>query len=147
MLPRTTAGIVAISLVVAVLSLPAPAVAASKCDGKRPTVRGTDGNDHVVGTPFDDVIDAGAGDDRIEAGPGDDTICAGRGADVIDAGRGADLVDPGVETTDQDERGLPDDVDGGDGSDTVTYESAPLPVAVLLGMGQATIYWAQVFGT
>lgn len=139
MLPGPISTRILVVLLAAVaLPLPAPATAASECDGKAPTIVGTEGEDHIVGTPFDDVIDAGGGDDRIEAGAGNDTICAGRGGDVVEAGDGGDLVDPGVEISGQDEDGLPDEIDGGAGRDTLVYASAPLPVAVLLSIGQAS---------
>ncbi len=74
------------------------------------TIRGTGGNDRLVGTPGpdyfcalegndtivglggDDIVYAGGGADRVEGGAGNDRIYASLGADVIGAGPGDDIV-------------------------------------------------------
>jgi Ca2+-binding RTX toxin-like protein len=62
---------------------------ALKCNGKKVTIKGTPGNDRIVGKKASDVIWGGGGDDTISGGPnGNDTICGGPGNDTIDGGRG-----------------------------------------------------------
>src|SRR5690242_2714094 len=64
---------------------------AKKCDGKKVTIMGTAGNDHIVGKKASDVIYGGGGNDVITGGPnGNDTICGGPGNDNINGGRGFD---------------------------------------------------------
>jgi len=65
------------------------------CDGRVPTIIGTDGNDVLRGTDGPDVILGLGGNDRISGGNGDDVICAGPGNDAVDAGNGNDRVDGG----------------------------------------------------
>jgi Ca2+-binding RTX toxin-like protein len=80
---------------VAVLSLLlfAAQAEAAKCDGKKVTIKGTPGNDRIVGKKASDVIDGGGGNDVITGGPnGNDTICGGPGNDTIDGGRGFDSL-------------------------------------------------------
>lgn len=84
---------------------------ALKCDGKKVTIKGTAGDDKIVGKKASDVIWGGGGDDVITGGPnGNDTICGGPGNDTIDGGRGYDSLHGG---------GGDDDLDGGTGSDTI----------------------------
>lgn len=66
---------------------------ALRCGGKKVTIKGTPGNDVIVGRKASDVIWGGGGNDRISGGPnGNDTICGGPGNDVIHAGRGFDKI-------------------------------------------------------
>ncbi len=44
------------------------------------------GNDHVVGTAFDDTIYGGLGDDNISGGSGRDTLFGGAGDDMLTSG-------------------------------------------------------------
>jgi Ca2+-binding RTX toxin-like protein len=53
------------------------------CEGLRPTLLGTGGNDVLTGTSGNDVIHGGDGDDVINGGGGTDTICGGDGNDTI----------------------------------------------------------------
>jgi Ca2+-binding RTX toxin-like protein len=67
--------------------------AAMSCGGKKVTIKGTAGDDVIVGRKASDVIYGGGGDDHISGGPnGNDTICGGPGNDVIHAGRGFDKL-------------------------------------------------------
>ena len=59
---------------------------------KETLLRGTDGNDVLLGYGDDDTVYAGAGDDRIRTFAGNDTIYAGAGNDDIDAGNGNDII-------------------------------------------------------
>ena len=70
----------------------ARSVTATFSDAGGKTIRGTAGNDRLVGTPYDDVIICGAGNDVVIARGGDDVIRCGRGNDRIDAGAGRDRV-------------------------------------------------------
>ncbi len=56
----------------------------------------TDGDDVILGTPGDDVIDAGDGDDIVCGGGGDDVIVGGDGDDEIDGGTGDDTIAGGA---------------------------------------------------
>lgn len=49
------------------------------CEGRAPTILGTDGDDALVGTPGTDVIDGLGGNDVIDGRGGDDIICRGPG--------------------------------------------------------------------
>jgi hypothetical protein len=60
-------------------------------------VDGGDGDDTIVGTPFDDHIDGGAGDDILVGGSGGDTVLGGDGNDQFGDPLVRDLAanDPG----------------------------------------------------
>lgn len=55
--------------------------AGPRCDGKKPTIVGTDGRDRIFDTPGADVISAGSGKDFVRAGRGLDRVCLGAGDD------------------------------------------------------------------
>ncbi len=74
------------------------------------TLRGTDGDDVMVGTSASDQILGGNGNDTICAGPGDDSVVGGAGNDVIKAGPGDDSVQGGPGS---------DRIEGGSGDDTI----------------------------
>ncbi len=65
------------------------------CQGQKPTVIGTPGNDTLVGTANDEIIAALDGDDTVIAQRGIDTICAGGGADRVFGGSGDDRIEGG----------------------------------------------------
>jgi Ca2+-binding RTX toxin-like protein len=94
---------------------------AAKCDGKKVTIKGTAGDDHIVGKKASDVIDGGGGDDVISGGPnGNDTICGGPGNDTIDGGRGFDnLNGEGGNDHLEGDTGS-DNLDGGEGDDDLS---------------------------
>jgi len=96
---------------------------AMKCDGKKVTIMGTPGPDHIVGKNGNDVIYGGGGNDVITGGPnGNDTICGGPGNDVIKGGHGFDkLFGEGGNDTLDGETGS-DLLDGGEGNDTLEGE-------------------------
>ncbi|HEY6729603.1 MAG TPA: hypothetical protein VI039_01105 [Solirubrobacterales bacterium] len=94
---------------------------ALKCDGKKVTIKGTAGDDRIVGKKASDVIWGGGGDDTITGGPnGNDTICGGPGNDSINGGRGYDSLhgDGGDDDLEGDTGS--DMVDGGEGNDIVS---------------------------
>jgi Ca2+-binding RTX toxin-like protein len=94
---------------------------AMKCDGKKVTIKGTAGNDHLVGKKASDVIYGGGGGDVITGGPnGNDTICGGPGNDTIVGGRGFDnLNGEGGDDNLQGETGS-DNLEGGEGDDKLS---------------------------
>ena len=81
-----------------------------KCDGKTPTIGGTDAGEVIEGTSGPDVIVGFGGDDTILAAGGDDTICAGAGDDTVFGGGGNDTILG---------QGGNDDLRGGAGDDTL----------------------------
>jgi Ca2+-binding RTX toxin-like protein len=108
----------ALASAVGLLLLAAPAQAA-KCNGKKVTIKGTAGNDHLVGKKGHDVIDGGGGNDTIDGGRGNDTICGGPGDDTIHGGRGVDSMDgEGGDDKLLGDKG-PDRIGGGPGNDYV----------------------------
>ncbi len=64
-----------------------------RCDGRKATIVGTEGNDVLEGTAKPDVIWAGAGNDVVYGYLGNDVICGGPGDDLIHGGRGNDWID------------------------------------------------------
>ncbi|HET9676893.1 MAG TPA: hypothetical protein VFP21_05255 [Solirubrobacterales bacterium] len=106
----------------ALLLIPFAAPAqALKCDGKKVTIMGTPGPDHIVGKKASDVIYGGGGDDVITGGPnGNDTICGGPGNDTLVGGDGYDsLHGEGGNDNLQGDNGS-DMLDGGDGNDKLS---------------------------
>jgi RTX calcium-binding nonapeptide repeat (4 copies) len=107
----------------------APAGTAEPC-----AIVGTEGDDVLTGSSFDDVVyDQGGNDtirtlegadivydgkgsDRIETGDGDDEVLLREGANHVDAGAGADEVTTGDFATTLLE---PQTIDGGPGDDTL----------------------------
>jgi Ca2+-binding RTX toxin-like protein len=89
---------------------------------------GTPDVDIMIGSIFDDEINARGGDDvictlagndSILAGPGKDLVFAGVGDDIVSGGRGADIIF--AEAGSDNVRGGdgPDQIHGGSGDDTV----------------------------
>lgn len=74
------------------------------------TIEGTDGNDNIHGTGFEDKISGGAGDDTIDAGNRDDYVEGNDGNDGIDGGNGNDYLLGG---------GGNDTINGNNGDDAI----------------------------
>ena len=112
MLNRTVATAMALLLSGGALAVvqAVPAHALLTCDGEIVSMVGTATDDILTGTPYKDVILAGAGNDRIDGRGGDDVICGEDGRDTIHGGDGEDRV--------WGDRGS-DHLFGDDGNDTV----------------------------
>ena len=92
------------------LTVSAPADAALTCDGLRVTIKGTPGNDRLVGTSRADVIAGLGGNDTIEGNAGNDHICGGPGNDLITGADGNDRLRG---------QGGADTIDGGPGNELI----------------------------
>ena len=90
------------------------------CDGKRATIVGTPGNDHLEGTPKADVIVGLGGNDQIDGLGGKDTICGGVGNDQLSGGSGDDVLVGGAGNDTLTGGAGADDLIGGAGKDTLT---------------------------
>jgi hypothetical protein len=66
--------------------------------------------EHVVGTPFDDVITGNSGNNILLGGDGDDVLDGGVGNDTLDGGNGNDVLNGGIGD---------DSLLGGAGNDTL----------------------------
>jgi hypothetical protein len=62
------------------------------CQGREPTILGTNRADTIVGTPGSDVIHALGGRDVVYGGGGDDLICGGGGDDTLFGEAGEDRL-------------------------------------------------------
>lgn len=96
-------------------------------------------DDTIYGNSGDDTIDASGGDDYIDGGEGADVIAGGTGDDTVHGGEGNDIWRAGASSSGSDEvyleggddyaevgyftSGTPDTLDGGDGQDTVAFDS------------------------
>ena len=81
------------------------------CNGSAPTITGTESNDTLTGTAGVDVIMGLGGNDVIYGLAGGDKICAGDGDDVVYPGPGSEFAPLPA----------PPNVDGGAGTDTISY--------------------------
>lgn len=87
------------------------------------TASGTDGDDVIGGTVFDDALDGGAGDDVLLGRGARDTLHGGTGADTL-SGTGTLFGDSGndVLLIDRSAGPLPQVADGGDGDDVFVID-------------------------
>ncbi|KRF36838.1 calcium-binding protein [Nocardioides sp. Soil805] len=87
------AALAALVLAGGVLAVGQPVAAAGPtCDGRTPTIVGTEGADTLTGTSGDDVIAGLGGRDVISGGAGDDVVCGNAGPDDISGGEGDDRL-------------------------------------------------------
>ena len=116
---RTPTRVLAAIFAIAALYVPGMAspAASQTCFGKRATIVGTRGDDHLVGTAGRDVIVARRGNDRVSARQGNDLVCGGPGLDDLSLGWGADLVKGYAGDDRIKARGGRDTLDGGEGTD------------------------------
>ncbi|AVQ01541.1 hypothetical protein B7G68_06550 [Caulobacter segnis] len=77
--------------------------------------------ENLIGSRFDDTLRGGYTANTLNGGAGDDTIYGGGGSDILQGGAGNDVLNGEADD---------DSYDGGDGFDTVTYESASSGVTV-----------------
>ena len=101
------------------------------------SLTGTDASQNLIGSSFDDVVDAGGGDDIVAGADGDDQLSGGAGSDVL-AGEAGDDRLAGGSGADILDGGLGDDTfiyNLGDGQDSITDEDGF--DVVLLGPGIA----------
>jgi Ca2+-binding RTX toxin-like protein len=78
-------------------------------------ITGDAGNDQIDGGDGNDQLDGGSGNDLLVGGDGNDTIVGGSGIDTVQAGAGDDVIRAADDSA--------DNVDCGDGNDTVYVES------------------------
>lgn len=84
-----------------------------------PFVKGTMGDDNLVGGDSDQIIKGYSGNDLIDAAGGNDTLKGGKGDDILDAGEGNDIL-RGGKGGDILKGGKGDDIlGGGKGDDTL----------------------------
>ncbi len=135
---------------------PTADAAVRKCAGKRVTIVGTHGPDHLRGTRRADVIAGLAGNDVISGLGGRDTICGDLGVDDLRGNGGADRIYGGLDGVSADEELRDGDrLRGGPGNDKLVpgvdphtiadgaydhllYDTSPRRVVVNLARGRAT---------
>lgn len=97
------------------------------------TLRGSIGNDNLVGTRAADTIDGGLGNDNIRGGAGNDVLRGGAGADMLRGGDGNDTITASSDASDASGDRLSgdagndritgsrfsDNIDGGSGEDVI----------------------------
>lgn len=101
--------------------------------GNRCTVRGTPGDDVLVGTWRRDVICGGDGNDVLRGLGGDDVLLGGLGDDTLVGGPGDDLLQGGWGDDELDGRSGDDTVEGGTGDDRILASEGPDGADVLIG--------------
>jgi len=91
----------------------------------RDLLEGNNGSDVVKGGLGDDTVDGGEGADQLDGGSGEDDVYGGEGADHLVGGPGPDIIEGnGGDDTIRVADASRDEVDCGDGSDTVFVEIA-----------------------
>jgi Ca2+-binding RTX toxin-like protein len=85
---------------------------------------------NVDGQGDDDVVAGGDGTDQLDGGAGNDTLAGGLGVDTLHGGDGNDTIFAGTDAGDM--------VDGGPGTDLVSYAGAATGVTIDLNGGAAT---------
>lgn len=105
---------------------------------KKDTIKGTKGNDILVGDDSENKIDAGKGDDTISGRGGKDHIKGEEGNDLIDGGSGADKIDGGKGDDTIAGGDGNDDIKGGDGNDYIEGNSGNDKIDA--GKGDNTVF-------
>lgn len=77
-----------------------PAQQRSQTMAKKPTLKGSKGNDMLANSDGEDTVAAGTGDDTVEDGTGEDTVAASTGEDTVAANTGDDTVEGGASDED-----------------------------------------------
>lgn len=134
---RKTSVVFVVVALGALVAGPGPALAGGSCQGRAPTIVGTQGNDKLEGTRFADVISGLGGADVIKALAGNDYVCGGDGNDKIEGANGHDRIEgEGGNDTMQGGRG-DDRLDGGSDTDTASYKASTTPVDASLDIRAA----------
>jgi Ca2+-binding RTX toxin-like protein len=89
------------------------------CDGLKPTIVGTPGDDILYGTDGPDVVVGRAGNDTLHGGAGADHLCGNEGDDALHGGGGGDQMIGGAGDDTLHGGGGDDTLHGGDGDDTL----------------------------
>lgn len=106
-----------------------------------------DGNDIVIGSPFDDVLLTGDGADQVSGGDGNDVLQSDGLASVLRGGAGQDRLIPGGAAYGEEGHDVlfsnagPNLLNGGPGSDIVSYfyRSEPMTVDLRRADGQGAL--------
>ena len=93
-------------------------------------VLGEGDGDTLHGDAGNDSLNGGAADDTIEGGGDNDNLAGGAGVDSLAGGPGNDTLNPGV--------GAESSLDGGDGDDTIGYDTNFAGVTIDLDAETAT---------
>ena len=96
---------------------------------------GNDGNDSIYGNGGNDTLQGGLGNDALYGGGGNDILTDNGGSDLLYGGAGDDILDPGAVMSSE----WQDIVDGGDGSDTVSFSNIYSTVTIDLAAKKATL--------
>ena len=97
-------------------------------DSNKDHLDGGTGNDKLYGGSGNDTLEGGEGNDMLWGGSGDDTLKGGEGNDVLKGGPGYDTYEGGagddmIYVDKGDHGGTQGGVDGGDDTDTVSFEN------------------------
>ncbi len=112
--------VLALLMLLFIFTTQTSAIAQPLCDGKVPTIVGTEANDKLIGTDGPDVIHGLGGFDIIWGMGGDDVICGGDGTDNLSGRDGNDIIFGG-NGHDAIWGGYGDDaLRGGDANDTIS---------------------------
>jgi predicted extracellular nuclease len=90
-----------------------------RCQGRLPTITGTNGPDTLVGTGGPDVIMGLGGDDVIAGGNAEDVVCGGAGDDRLTGDNGDDVLSGGFGNDSLNGANGDDTLIGGPGTDTL----------------------------
>jgi Ca2+-binding RTX toxin-like protein len=111
------------------------------CFGLAATIVGTEGNDAdagaLRGTPGDDVIVGLGGQDEIDGFGGNDRICGDAGGDIVNGSSGDDMIDGGPDLDLVEGSAGNDTLVGGDGVDLATFLDARQRIEASLLTGTA----------
>lgn len=91
-----------------------------------------DGNDEVIGGLGDDTVLGGVGADRLDGGDGDDLLLGGLGDDTLLGGAGADVLVGGYGR---------DNIDGGLGNDLMIGATVDFDAGLQAGLGDVRDRW------
>ena len=91
-----------------------------------------DGNDQVIGGLGDDTVLGGVGADRLDGGDGDDLLMGGLGDDTLLGGAGADVLVGGYGR---------DNIDGGLGNDLMIGATVDFDAGLQAGLGDVRDRW------